>query len=563
MALRFKSIFLTTLPLLLQLGCDAPTGEGAAAAPLTQQDFSIKSPAIDPGTWVMAGHDALGHHHNTAETLIGAANAATLRPAWIFDNLNGEDLGALHGTPVVTDSAVYVGSNNGRFYALSLDGQLLWTYTTLEANPLLKALATPAPVGGQIPVLYGTPIVGGAVYSPKEDIVVFGDLDGNLYALDGTTGAEVWVKPQVDPHPLGGIVGNSLLLAGKNVVVGFAAIEDAALLIPQFLGIPYECCNHTGFVAAFDVKKGKEQWRFETIKPSDVQPLPASAAPFKLGPSGADIWGQPTYDEKCDTIYFGTGQNYSPKPTGGGTATSDAIVAVDAKKGKLKWIRQITADDIWVEGIPSPDANGKWTDQDFGDAVKIYDLPDGRRVVGAAQKSGAYTVLDAKTGALIKTTQIVQQANQLGGLQNGSAYGNGRVFVHGLDGSDPLSSTAPFTGIIRALSPDGATTLWNFPVPMSVMAAPLALANGVLWTILPISEQGFPNNPAQQFTLLGLHADSGQPVAGLRFPGRAISGPAVSNGRIYLVTGNRAIEALGANDHGSVIALELPPPPAP
>lgn len=550
-----KRCFLVALPLLLPLGCSDSAAETAPPV-LESQTQALKAP-VDPGTWEMASRDPLGHHHNSAETQIGAANAATLKTAWVFDNLNGEDLGALHGTPVVTDSAIYVGSNNGRFYALSLDGQLLWTYTALPPNPLLGALATPAPVGGQIPVLHGTPIVGGAVYSAKEDIVVFGDLDGNIYALDGTTGAEVWVKPQVDAHPLGGIVGNSLLLAGKNVVIGFAAIEDAALLIPQF-GIPYECCSHTGFVAAFDVKKGKEQWRFETIKPSDVKPLPASAAPFKLGPSGADIWGQPTYDEESNTVYFGTGQNYSPKPTGGGTATSDAIVAVDAKKGKLKWIRQITANDIWVEGIPSPDpVTGIWTDQDFGDAVKIYKLPDGRKVVGAGQKSGAYTVLDACDGKVIKTTQIVQQANQLGGLQNGSAYGNGKVFVHGLDGSSATSNTAPFTGVIKALSPDGATTLWTFGIPMSVFAAPLALANGVLWGIIPISETTFPTGP-QQFTLLGLHADSGTPVAGLPFAGRAISGPVVSNGRIYLVTGNRAIEALGPNDHGSVIALELP-----
>lgn len=555
---RSGRILATALPLALLLACE----QGPASSPAKSAELlagALRKRVADPANWEMASHDPLGHHHNPVESQIGPANAATLRTAWLFDNLNGEDLGALHGTPVVTDSAVYVGSNNGRFYALSLDGELLWTYTTLPPNPLLAALATPAPVGGQIPVLHGTPIVGGAVYSAKDDIVVFGDLDGNLYGLDGTSGAARWVKPQVDPHPLGGIVGNSLLLAGKDVVVGFAAIEDAALLIPQF-GIPYQCCNHTGFVAAFDVKHGKEQWRFETIKPSDVQPLPASAAPFTLGPSGADIWGQPTWDEQTNTIYFGTGQNYSPKPTGGGTATSDAIVAVDAKKGKLKWIRQITADDIWVEGIPSPDQNGRWTDQDFGDAVKIYNLPDGRRVVGAGQKSGAYSVLDAATGEVIKTTQIVQQANQLGGLQNGSAYGNGKVFVHGQHGSNPLSSAAPFTGVIKALSPDGGTTHWTFSAPMSVMAAPLALANGVLWALLPVTETGFPTAP-QKFTLLGLHADSGTPVAGHQFSGRAISGPVVSNGRIYLVTGNRAIDALGANDHGSVIALELPATP--
>jgi polyvinyl alcohol dehydrogenase (cytochrome) len=548
---------LSILPLLFGLAC----GEVEPAAPeppSTQQALQARGPHRDGESWAMASFDPLGHHHNTAEAQISAANAATLQTAWVFDNLDGEDLGALHGTPVVTDRALYVGSSNGRFYALSLQGELLWTFTTLAPNPLLAVLATPAPVGGQIPVLHGTPIVGGAVYSAKEDMVVFGDLDGNIYALDGSSGDVIWVKPQVDPHPLGGIVGNSLLLAGKNLVIGFAAIEDYALLLPG-LGIPYKCCSHTGLVVSLDVKKGKENWRYETIKPADVAPLPASAAPFELGPAGADIWAQPTYDARSGTIYIGTGQNYSPRPQGGGTGTSDAIIALDAKKGKVKWIRRITADDIWVASIPSPDANGRWTDQDFGDPIKIYDLPNGRRVVGAGQKSGTYTVLDARTGALLETTQIVQQANQLGGLQTGSAYGLDKVFVHGLNGSDPLDSEAPFEGVIKALSPDGASTLWTFKLPMSVFAAPLALANGVLYVNAPISEANVGSDP-QQFSLIALHAETGAPVATHAFPGRAISGPVVSRGRVYIATGNRAIEALGPSDRGSVIALELPAP---
>ena len=288
-----------------------------------------------------------------------------------------------------------------------------------------------------------------------------------------------------------------------------------------------------------------------------MQPLPSEAAPFTLGPSGADIWGQPTYDAETQTIYVGTGQNYSPKPSGGGTETSDAIIALHAKSGKVKWIRQITANDIWVSGIPSPDANGKWSDQDFGDAPKIYNLPDGRKVVGAGQKSGAYTVLDAHTGEVVKTTQVVAQANQLGGLQSGGAYADGRVFVHGLNNLMPTTNTGPFEGIVKALSPDGATVLWSFSQPSSVLAAPLAVANDVVYFIAPITEANFGTDP-QQFTLIGLHAPTGTPVSGYAHPGRAVSGPVVANGRIYLVTGNRAIDALGSNDHGSVIALELP-----
>lgn len=121
------------------------------------------------------------------------------------------------------------------------------------------------------------------------------------------------------------------------------------------------------------------------------------------------------------------------------------------------------------------------------------------------------------------STQLVQQANQLGGLETGSTYGLGELFVHGLDGSDPLDSEAPFEGVIKALSPDGASTLWTFALPMSVFAAPLTLANGVVYVNAPITEANVGADP-QQFSVIGLHAETGTPVAAHAFPARAISG---------------------------------------
>ncbi|MFT3921781.1 MAG: PQQ-binding-like beta-propeller repeat protein [Myxococcales bacterium] len=505
-------------------------------------------------SWDMAGHDAFGHHNNSVEFRVHSRNVDSLAIEWVF---NGEDfgkqLGAIHATPVVTDTAIYVGTNSGRFLAVNLDGTLRWDYVTRAPNPLLALIAKPAPVGGQIPDFVGTPVVGGAVYSAEHNIVVFGDLDGNIYGLDADTGEELWVKDQVDAHLLGGVVGNSLVRAGDRVVVGFAAIEDAGLVLPT-MGIPYKCCSHTGFVASFDIATGNQAWRFDTVAPAAVAALPEAFAPFKLGPSGADIWAQPAFDPLTQTIYVGTGQNYSPTAQGTGTSLSDSLIALDARNGKLKWSRQITANDIWVAGLPSPDANGRWTDQDFGDAPKIYWLPNGRKVIGAGQKSGAYTVLDARTGELVATTPHVQQANQLGGLQNGSAYGRGNVFVHGLNGFDPTSSTGPFEGRVMALSPDGAQERWSFARPFGVFVAPLALARDVLYFVSPV-EEAQPGVDPFQFAIYALNADTGSVLTRKALPGRAVSGPVVSKGHVYVVTGNRAIDALGSDDEGSIIAL--------
>jgi PKD repeat protein len=81
-----------------------------------------------------------------------------------------------YATPVIgADGAIYIGSYDGKLYALNSDGTLKWAYTT----------------GGYI---YGSPVIGadGAIY--------IGSYDGKLYALnsDGTlkwaytTGGEIY-----------------------------------------------------------------------------------------------------------------------------------------------------------------------------------------------------------------------------------------------------------------------------------------------------------------------------------------------------------------------------------
>lgn len=504
--------------------------------------------------WAMSTHDGSGHGNNRSEFRLRSRNVDQLEVKWVFDSESyGADLGPIHGTPIVTRDAVYFGTNAGRFLALHLDGTLKWDYTTRPPNPLLEQIARPAPVGGTLPDFVGTPVTGGAVFAAEHGIVSFGDLDGNIYGLDAETGEELWVAERVDAHPLGGVFGNSLLYADGKVVVGFAAIEDFALGLPDF-GIPYTCCSHTGFVAALDVRSGEMLWRYDTIPPTAVSELGPEFAPFGLGPAGADVWGQPTYDTITETIYFGTGQNYSPSADGSHMDTSDALVALDARTGEEKWVTQITAGDIWVRGIQTPTADGRFLDQDFGDSLKIYRLADGRKVVGAAQKSGDYVVADAHTGEVLHNTSIVQQANQLGGLQTGSAYGRGSVFVHGQDGLDPTTDRGPFFGRVLALSPDGTEVRWQFERFYSVFAAPVTLARDVLYFLSPVEEPTFGEDPFE-FALYALDADTGEVRLRRTFPGRAVSQPVVSRGRVYIATGNSAIAELGEVYAGSIIAL--------
>ena len=520
--------------------------------------------------WTMTGYDAEASHHNQDELTLDSGNVGSLEVKWIFDDsVAGHEVGPVHATPAVKGGKIFFGTNFGRFYALDPEGHLLWEYETRQPNPLLDQLVIPAPVGGEIEGAVATPVVGGAVTPKNGGLVIFGDLDGNIYALDIETGEEVWVREQLNPHPLGGVVGNALLLVDDMVVIGMSSIENLGLVLPV-LGIPYACCTHTGFVVALDTSTGAELWRYETIPAASVGPLPTAFAPFRRGPSGADIWGQPTYDEQTHTVYIGTGQNFSPRLTAippFSTARTDSIIALDADTGAEKWARQLTSGDIWVTGIPTPNrinpatgvpafplARVGFLDQDFGDSPKVYSLANGTRVVGAGQKSGAYHVLDASTGAVLFSTPHLQQANSLGGFQTGGGFAGDTVFQHGLAGLDATGS-GPFNGVVLALSLDGTQEKWRFERFLSPLAGELAIANDVVYVVSPVEE----TPPAlQEFALYALDADSGQVLSRVPLPGRAVSSPVVSRGRIYAGMGNSAIGELGEDETGGLVCFGLP-----
>jgi len=61
------------------------------------------------------------------------------------------------------------------------------------------------------------------------------------------------------------------------------------------------------------------------------------------GPSGAGIWSTPTLDAKRGVLYVTTGDNYSHP----NTRTSDAVVALEIKTGKIVWSRQTLPADVY------------------------------------------------------------------------------------------------------------------------------------------------------------------------------------------------------------------------
>ncbi len=516
-----------------------------------EDDQTLGALGSDPD-WRMALRDVTGSGFNPFESELGLASVGRLEVKWIFDEATaGAPVQPIHATPVTSGSRIFVGSAGGVFYALDRDGALLWQFTADNANPVMSLLFS----GGQSSSI-PAPIVGGGAIPAGRPFVIFGDADGNIYCLQQETGELIW-KVNVDAHPLGGVVGNSLLVFGSTVVIGIASIENAAFALPPGSA---PCCTHRGGVAALDVDTGAELWRWEAVAESEVQPLAGAylTLGFEFGPSGGDVWGQPTYDAGSNTVYFGTGQNFSPTAEGGGTCTSDAIVAVDATDGSVKWKHQFTADDIWVSGVPNPatgpslvpplgEGETRFLDQDVGDAPKIYRLANGQKVVGAGQKSGAYHVLDATTGAVVATTQVVDQVGSLGGLQQGGAVAEGRVFQHGLHG-------AGAEGRVVARSLRGDEAVWSLAFGQSPMVGGLAVAGGVVFFQSPLGDGHSPGT----WELYAVNASSGQILKQMTFPTMSVASPAVARGRLYVSFGNAALAQYPSVPAGGLIALGAP-----
>jgi len=141
------------------------------------------------------------------------------------------------------------------------------------------------------------------------------------------------------------------------------------------------------------------------------------------GPAGAAIWSSPTIDTRRGLVYVATGNAYNDPAA----ESSDAVVALDLKTGKLRWAKQVTPRDTYVVGCganaPSrdncPDDMGP--DFDFGNSPILRRLPNGRSIITLGQKSGVAWGLDPDKEGAVVWQHRVGKGSALGGIEWGSA----------------------------------------------------------------------------------------------------------------------------------------------
>ncbi|MBM3818977.1 MAG: cytochrome C oxidase Cbb3 [Acidimicrobiia bacterium] len=375
------------------------------------------------GRQVMAGAPAnwTGWSPTPANTRYQPAGAARLTAAdvgrlelkWAF-GFRG-DVTAF-AAPTLVNGTLFVGSASGAVQALdAASGCLHWVF---QANGPVRAAPVAVSDGGRL-------------------VLVFGDQIGWVYALDARSGARVWMR-RIEDHEATRLTGAPAVHDGI-LFMPAASWEETRAIDPQ-----YPCCTFRGSVTALRVRDGSEVWKRYMVD-APVKTGATRVGTETFGPSGAGIWSTPTLDAARGVLYVTTGDNYSHPAT----LTSDAVVALDLKSGRIVWTQQTTPKDVYNSacgrrGANCPEDSGP--DHDYGAAAMLL-RADGRDVLVAGQKSGVVYGLDPDQRGRILWQARVGEGGVNGGVQWGMASDGRQIYASVSDvGRLPAAPDAPPLG---------------------------------------------------------------------------------------------------------------------
>jgi polyvinyl alcohol dehydrogenase (cytochrome) len=392
-----------------------------------------------------------------AQAGLTTAQVPNLKLKWAF-GLPGAT--SARSQPAVAGGRLFVAAETGWVYAL--DAKTGCTYWSFKApNPVRTAIS----VGPRKPSGY-------AIY--------FQDLLTNAYAIDATTGQQIWVK-RAEENP-----------AGKGT--GAPTLHDGVLYVPVS-GVNEEntgsrpasgCCTFRGSVTAINVDTGAVLWKSYMITEEPKSRGKNAAGTELFGPAGAGIWAAPTIDTKRGLIYVGTGNGYADPPT----KTSDAVVALDLKTGKMKWASQVLPGDNWILGcgaVANPNCPEKvGPDFDFSASPMIATQANGKDLLVIPQKSGMTYALDPDKEGAIVWEYRAGRGSAVGGVWGGAVDQQNAYF-----GVSDYNTPAP--GGLHAVSLATGQRVWMTPpaVPKlcgaerncsSAQSAALTVIPGVLFS---------------------------------------------------------------------------------
>ena len=414
------------------------TGRAVAAAATTPSVNQCKTTATLPAeirgpAWNGWGADLANTRYPATSASLAARDVPQLELKWVF---GFEGALAARTQPAIVAGLLFTGSERGDVYAL--DAKTGCTHWTYRAQAAVRTAMTVAPYR--------------AAGRSTRYALYFGDGRANAYAVDAETGTLLWVS-KLDEHPNATITGAPALHGGTLYVPTSAAGEEV-----RGGRLDYGCCTFRGSVSALDATTGAVVWKSYSIS-TEPKPRAVNKDGVQLfGPAGAGIWGAPTIDPRRGVLYVGTGNGFAEPAQ----PTTNAVLAFELETGRLRWVRQTVASDIWLWQCPAENPTNpncplkQGPDFDFGTSPLIARTLQGRELLVVPQKSGMIYALDPdKDGAIVWEYRFGEGSAL--GAQWGAAADERNVYV-GVGGS---LSAAP--GGMHAIDLESGKRVWFSP----------------------------------------------------------------------------------------------------
>jgi quinoprotein glucose dehydrogenase len=337
---------------------------------------SAPGPPVD---WPRVGNDPGAMRYSVLKQ-INRANVKQLAVAWSYHtgDMDARAKTTLECTPIVVGGVMYVTTVRGSVVALDAEtGSERWRYAPPRSHYQAAAIASGGVNRG---VAYWSD--GGG-----RRRILLGTADGLLISLDAQSGV---------PDPEFGMNGVVEMRDGlekpDQVYYGMtsAPVVYENLVICGYSVTEGPRPGAPGDVRAFDVRTGREVWRFHTVpRPGEVghETWPADGWQER---SGVNAWGGLTVDAGRGIVFAGLGSaayDYYGADRKGDNLFANCSVALDARTGKRRWHFQTLRHDIWDFDLPYP-------------PVLVRVRHDGKMVDAAAQvtKSGFCFLFDRLTG---------------------------------------------------------------------------------------------------------------------------------------------------------------------
>jgi outer membrane protein assembly factor BamB len=401
----------------------------SAGLPTVPINSTATAAAIGGANWssylFTAGHNS----YNAGATTITPANAAALTQAWTW--LPGAPpvpaLGrSLYSSPTVYDGVIYIGANNGTFYALSeATGTVIWKHFVGYVTTTVKGCGDHG--------FISTATVANDPVSGTLTVYVAGP-DGYLYAFNAATGAIIWRS----------VVG----IPSSTVPDYFNWSSPAVANGHVYIGISSHCDDPLvrGGLLSFDQSTGAQQAVFYTVPEGDV---------------GGSVWSSPAVGGNGN-VFITTGNGPASNPSLGG---SISVISLNGT----------TLAETGAWQVPASQQPG--VDSDFGGSPTLFSavLPGSTKpteMVGACNKNGRYYAFrrsDLPAGPVWQDVISMKSSCVAASPWDGS-----HLWL-----SSHTATPTP-SGTISEVDPATGQVIWSTTLPGPIFGSPTLDGSGIL-----------------------------------------------------------------------------------